>query len=268
MKIFTFIPDGQQDCRVTACLQTELEGCLQRMHPGIVICPGGGYAGISQREGEPAAKKYFAAGYNTFLLEYSVGEDASGMRPLRQLAATIAHIRNNSVHWAVDPNRLAVCGFSAGGHLAASLGVLHNDERFLGLCGDLGYVRPDAMVLGYPVITADDFTHKPTIQRVSGNAPEGSEEYSYFGLDKHVDDQTPPAFLWHTAEDRVVPVHNSLKMAQAMADAGVPVELHVLPNGGHGMATCTQETCSMSAYNSRWMDWSIIWLNSVFEFEE
>ncbi len=268
MKIFTFVPDGVKDCRVTACLQEDLEGCLQRLRPGVVFCPGGGYAGISAREGEPAAKKFFAAGYNTFILEYSVGEQASGMRPLRQLAATMAHIRKNAQAWSVDPEKLAVCGFSAGGHLAASLGVLHNDEKFLARCSDLGHVRPDAMILGYPVITADEFTHKFTIQRVSGNAPEGSEEYTYFGLDKHVDGQTPPAFLWHTAEDQVVPVRNSLQMTQALVNAGVQVELHVLPKGGHGMATCTYDTCSYSSHNARWADWSILWLNSVFGFEE
>ena len=268
MKVFEFTPQGTTGCSVKAWLhdQNGSASVKQRIHPAIIICPGGGYNHVSDREAEPVAKAYFAAGYNTYILTYTVGEDAKNFVPLSQLAATMAEVRKNADAWFTVKDKIAVCGFSAGGHLAASLGTLFNEEKFLKVYGREEDIRPDAMVLGYPVITADEFAHAGSIQRVSG-AEVGTEEYAWFSLDKHVDAQTPPAFLWHTAEDSVVPVENSIKMAAALSAAKVPFEYHVVPKGPHGMSTCTKEVGSYSPYNARWMDWSITWLNTLFEFE-
>ena len=268
MRTFEFTPQGTTGCSVKAWLHDQncSASVKQRIHPAIIICPGGGYNHVSDREAEPVAKAYFAAGYNTYILTYTVGEDAKNFVPLSQLAATMAEVRKNADAWFTAKNKIAVCGFSAGGHLAASLGTLFNEEKFLKVYGREEDIRPDAMVLGYPVITADEFAHAGSIQRVSG-AEVGTEEYAWFSLDKHVDAQTPPAFLWHTAEDSVVPVENSIKMAAALSAAKVPFEYHVVPKGSHGMSTCTKEVGSYSPYNARWMDWSITWLNTLFEFE-
>ena len=271
MDYFKFQPEGAADCCVTAFLQTEPEmqsaDRKMRLRPAIVICPGGGYDHISVREGEPVAKEYFAAGYHAFVVSYSVEEKARDLQPLLQLAAAVAHIRKHAEKWHVDGNKIAVCGFSAGGHLAASLGTLYKDERFLKLWNREETVRPDAMVLGYPVITADEFAHVRSIKKVSG-AEEGSKEYRYFGLDRHVDADTPATFLWHTAEDSNVPVENSLRFAAALSAAKVPFELHVLPYGGHGMSVCTDEVNYPDPYNARWVDWSLKWLNRVFNFQK
>lgn len=269
MKVFEFIPEGTKECNVRAWIHSYNERVIaKRSRPAVVICPGGGYAGVAEREAEPVALMYFSAGYNTFILNYAVREQAREFRPLCQLAATVAHIRKYSEEWQVDNNKIAVCGFSAGGHLAASLGTLFNKELFLKKFNRTDNIRPDAMILGYPVITADEYAHVDSIEKVSG-AKEGSAEYMWFGLDKHVDSETPPAFIWHTAADDGVPVHNSLKMAAALATAKIPVELHVFPHGNHGMSTCTKEVgeiTPISIYNSRWTDWSIQWLNSIFDF--
>lgn len=268
MEQFVFSPDGDKDCTVTAWLQPELSECPSRLHPAIVICPGGAYAFVSQREGEPVAKKYFAAGYGTFVLTYSVMEHAKNFKPLRQLAATVSHIRNNPDAFHVAPDQIAVCGFSAGGHLAASLGVLYNDKTFLNAFPQNANIRPDAMVLGYPVITADEFTHRDTLSNISGITQSESLEYKYWGLNDHVDAQTPPTFLWHTATDGGVPAENSLKMALSLSKAKVPYELHVFPSGAHGMSVCNQEVNSYDPYNARWVEWSISWLNRMFEHKE
>ncbi len=96
----------------------------------------------------------------------------------------------------------------------------------------------------------------------------GTEEYVWFGLDKHVDSDTPPTFLWHTVEDPVVPVENSLKFAMALSAAKVPFECHILPHGLHGTSTCKKEVNAVeSDYNARWMDWSIKWLNQQFDYK-
>ena len=123
------------------------------------------------------------------------------------------------------------------------------------------------MILAYPVITSDGYAHIDSIKNVSGSEP-GTEQYRWFGLDRHVDEQTPPTFLWHTAEDKVVPVMNSLRFAEALSKFGVPYELHILPHGAHGMSVCTAAVGSKSEYNARWVEWSIKWLNQIFGFEE
>lgn len=231
----------------------------------MIICPDGAYAGVSGREAEPVAAPFYTAGFNTFILYYSVGARAAGFEPLCQLAATIAEIRERSEEWHTIPNKIAVCGFSAGGHLAASLGVLFNEPEFLRKFGSTKHFRPDAVILGYPVITSDADTHVESIENVSGSS-KGSETYRWFGLDNHVDAQTPPMFLWHTAADSLVPVENSLKMAAALSAEKIHFELHILPEGEHGMSVCTEEVGTPSAYNARWVEWCIIWLQKQMNF--
>ena len=268
MKEFVFVPEGTSGCNVKAWIheQNIRQEVKQRMHPAVIVCPGGGYSMVSDREAEPVARAYFNAGYNTYILRYAVREEAKGFNPLCQLAATIADVRKNADAWYTVADQIAVCGFSAGAHLAGSLGTFFNEEKFLKVFGREDYIRPDAMILGYPVITADEYAHTGSISNVSGSEV-GSEEYKWFGLDTHVDSETPPTFLWHTAPDTVVPVENSLKMCTALSAAKVPFELHILPKGGHGMSTCTREVATHNPYNARWMDWSITWLNTLFQFE-
>ena len=266
MKEFEFVLDGYEGCNVKACIHDHngSREIVQRDYPAIIICPGGAYVNVSDREAEPVALPFFAGGYNTFILQYSVGKMASEFRPLCQLAATIAEIRKHAEEWFTKADNIAVCRFSAGGHLAASLGVMFNESEFLEKYEKSDNIRPDALILGYPVITADKFAHVMSIQNVSG-ANEGSEKYQWFSIERHVDQYTPPTFLWHTAEDSCVPVENSLKMAEALAAAKVPFELHILPKGQHGMSVCTEEVGSASEYNARWVDWCIEWLKNLWK---
>lgn len=267
VRCLCFQPDGNEECKVYSYLQTSDSSLRlkKRRIPAIVICPGGGYRHVSERESGPVAKEYFAAGYHVFVLHYSVNEAAAAFVPLCQLAATVAYIRKHAEEWQVDENRIAVCGFSAGGHLAASLGTLFNKEKFLNVWKRTEYIRPDAMILGYPVILSNEYAHVGSMERVSGSIA-GSEEYTWFGLDKQVDEMTPPTFLWHTAADSSVPVQNSLSFAFALSAAKIPYELHVFPEGGHGMSVCTEEVGSQNTYNGRWIEWSIQWLNKLFSF--
>ena len=271
MTLFDFSPVDYPDCTVNAWLHKHLhpDGNICSPHPAIVICPGGGYNAISSRESAPVAEPFFAAGYNVFILHYSVKENAKGFRPLCQLAATVSHIRSHAEEFLTIPDKIAVMGFSAGGHLAASLGTLYNDPKFLAVYGKDDPIRPDAMILGYPVITADDtFSQINTIENVSG-AKKGTAEYRWFDLTEHVDSTTPPTFLWHTAQDQIVPVENSLLFSMALSRHKVPYELHILPEGPHGMSVCTNEVCAsyiqcFDPYNARWIQWCIQWLSSQF----
>ena len=265
MNIIRFYSGDPNECPVDAWLHTTGSEIPQILYPAVVILPGGGYGYISEREAEPVAEKYFAAGYNTFIVRYSVKEQAKHFRPLIQLATTIARIRENSTLWITDPDKIAVCGFSAGGHLACSSGTLFNDPQFLKLSPVKDNIRPDAMLLCYPVITADESAHSESIEAVSG-AYKGSDKYLWFGLDNHVDKETPPTFLWHTAEDSCVPVENSLKFAAALSRNKIPFELHIFPEGQHGMSVCTNQVNTKCAYVGRWVDMSIFWLNKTFDY--
>lgn len=270
MKVFDFVPEGIQDCTVTGWLHEnekfpEMAGYTYK-RPAMIICPGGGYNFIAEREGEPVAKCYFAAGYDTFILRYSVKDKAKNFYPLCQLAATIAYVRSNAEEWNIDREKVVVSGFSAGGHLACSLGTLFNESRFLKVFGRVDDIRPNAIVLSYPVITADEYAHAESICTVSG-ASVGTEEYKWFGLDTHVDSETPPVFIWHSAEDTLVPVENSLKLATALSKEKVMYELHVFPDGIHGLSVGNKEVNSSNAYAGRWVEWSIKWLSKVLQFE-
>ncbi len=264
MKTLTFTPEYAPDAQVLSYFHVEIED-HKYLRPAVIICPGGGYGFLSEREATPVSKRYWAAGYQTFVLKYPIDQNAANFKPLLALAATVAELRRNAAQWGIDPNKIAVCGFSAGGHLAASLGTLFNDEKFLAACQIPGKLRPDAMILGYPVITSDEDTHQGTLELVSGAQP-GAADYQYFGLENHVDEETPTAFIWTTATDQLVPATNSLKLATAMSKAGVPFEMHIFPYGVHGMSVCTNEIGGLDPYLGRWMDWSILWLNRIFDF--
>ena len=269
MTVFEFVPAGVSDCSVKAYLHDDINSLMvhNSPRPAIIVCPGGGYQLVSGREADPVALPYFASGYNVYTLTYSVGrEGAKGYKPLCQLAATIAEIRRRAEEWRTQKDKIAVCGFSAGGHLAASLGVMYEDEGFLQAYGRQEHIRPDAMILSYPVITADEYAHVASIEHVSG-AVAGSEEYKRFDLTQYVSSSTPPAFVWHTAADAAVPVENSLQLCAALSKAKVPFEYHVLPEGKHGLSVCTEAVGTPDPYNGRWLEWSIKWLNRVFEYE-
>ena len=267
MKEIEFSLSKEKKATVKGWLQTgwESDEIQERFSPAIVICPGGGYGFTSDREAEPVAKEFFCAGYNVFVLRYSVEAEAKNFKPLCQLAETISYIRDNAKQWKVAKDKIAVSGFSAGGHLAASLGTMYNKKEFLNCWEQQGNIRPDAMVLGYPVISADEYAHVSSIENVSG-AKEGEDTYKQFGLEQHVDANTPPTFLWHTADDNCVMVENSIHFAEALAANKVPFELHIFPNGPHGMSVCTEEVGSDDSYNGRWIEWSIAWLNKLFSF--
>ena len=154
-------------------------------------------------------------------------------------------------------------GFSAGGHLAASLGVLW-DHPSLG-CPN-GENRPNALILCYPVITSGEFAHRQSLENVSGE--EDPAKQTFWSLETHVSDRTPPAFLWHTYEDDAVPVENSLLFVSALRRAGVPCEFHLFEKGVHGLSLCNAEVATPMPPTAPWMGLCLTWLSNRFSFEE
>lgn len=266
MKLVDWKPFAQEDGQVQGWLHEPILEMNPRreQYPAVVICPGGGYEFVSQREADPVAQRFFAAGYQCFILTYSVGEKAKDFLPLKELSQTLADIRQHSDQWHVDPQRIAVAGFSAGGHLAASLGTLWNHpvlQKFPAFQQEAN--RPNAMILSYAVLTADAYAHEGSIRHVSGCEP-GTEGYDFFSLDKRVDADTCPAFLWHTVPDDCVPIENTLRMICALQKNKISYEAHLFPEGGHGISVCTQETGSYDPYTARWVDLCLTWLSRQF----
>ena len=262
--------EGCEKTVVQCYVQARSKELTMPPRPAVVIFPGGGYDYTSDREAEPVANAYLAAGYSAFVVRYAVGADARHPHPLLDAAAAIALLRARAEEFYIDPHKIAVCGFSAGGHLAAHLGTQwHLPLLRETLGGESADFRPDAMVLCYPVISAIRGDHLYSFLNLTGPDP-AQETLARLSCEESVDGRTPPAFLWHTANDTCVPVENSLVMAGALAKAGVPVELHVFPNGLHGLSVCTYETAAGGSedrvypYVARWVPWSVRFLENVF----
>ena len=192
----------------------------------IVICSGGAYRHLSPRESEPVARAFEALGHETSILYYRIreaGDGPLGLEPVRQLSERVTQLRRKN-----PGTPIFICGFSAGGHLAATLGVHWRT---------LGFERPDGLILCYPVITTEEgMCNAESIENIVRDRESG-----FFSLEKHVSSDTPPAFLWHTAADGDVPVENSLLFASALRRASVPFELHIYPFGVHGLSLATPE---------------------------
>ncbi len=239
-----------------------------KKRPAVVVCPGGGYWFCSAREADPIAVSYLSAGYHAFVLYYSLGKYAAYPGPICDLSRALAHIRAHSDEWGVREDQIAVCGFSAGGHLTACQGTLWNRpdiQAAAGVTGDQN--RPNGLILGYPVITTDwmHTDEEQVYQRIAGSMRREQAE-QLLNCDRNVGAHTPPAFLFHTAEDQVVPVTDSLRFATAMQQAGRPYELHVFPQGGHGAALATTLTGWAAPGVEQWMALSVNWLNRLFDF--
>ena len=230
-----------QEVYMTAYLQEKMPPDPEDYRlPAIVVYPGGGYQHLSPREAEPIAMEFAAAGYQVFVLYYSLAPKRYPA-PLLDGARALAAIREHAEEWCVDPARIAVCGFSAGGHAAALLGCLWNDPVIAAAGISNEKARPDAVILGYPVITSEKGKcHEGSFESLLGEAVE--EKRGAMSLETRVNAQNPPTFLWHTAADQAVPVVSSLRMAAALAEHKVPFELHVFPSGHHGLSLANRRT--------------------------
>lgn len=229
--------------------------------PFVLVIPGGGYSWKSAREAEPIAMRFLAAGYNAAVLWYSTAP-ATFPSALEEAAQAVAFIRSHE-EWNVG--KVFACGFSAGGHLTASLGILWNDPMLSLATGlDSQSYRPDGVILSYPVITSGEKRHDGSFRNLLGDRYGDEAAMEPVSLEKQVTKDAAPAFIWHTYTDASVPVENSLLMAAAYAEKKRPLELHVFPAGYHGLATCDFETLAKDGAEfteaAAWMDMAIRWI--------
>jgi acetyl esterase/lipase len=203
----------------------------------VIICPGGGYWGLAiQHEGEQVARWFNGFGISAFVLKYRLPDTAIMMNksigPMEDGQEAIRLVRRHAEEWNIDPGKIGIMGFSAGGHLASTLSTHFNEKVYES--SDNTSARPDFSILIYPVITMDaSFTHMGSRENLLGNNP-AAEIIRRFSNELQVTPQTPPAFMVHSLDDNAVPVQNSLAYIQALRMYNIPCELHLYESGGHG----------------------------------
>lgn len=239
-----------------------------RKRSAIILCPGGGYSFRSDREAEPIAIKMLSLGLQAFVLNYSVAP-ATFPTALTELAAAVKYVRENAKDFHINPAQITVGGMSAGGHLAASLGVYWNSNLLARYGFKQGAIKPNAMLLGYSVLTSGKYTHEDSISNLLGSDKDDKNKRERVNLTDHVTQSTAPAFIWHTVTDDLVPCQNSILFAEKLKENNVDFELHLYPTGGHGLSLGTKEDAFENGYGiqeeiQEWPERFAHWLDLIF----
>lgn len=235
---YPFLEGGMLECIITEQVWDE---DVDWKRPAIVVVPGGGYGMTSRREGEPIANAFQGKGFQTFILWYSCEPD--GVRypeQLLQLASAVDYIRKHAKEFYVNPDEIFPVGFSAGGHLVGNLAVEH--QSVSAKIGQTLDCKPTAVGLCYPVISKIHGHQGSYENLLNGYTDEAKTELlKTLNLDESVNEQTPSAFIWATFSDDGVPSDNALRYAMAMDKMRIPYELHIYPQGHHGLSTADFE---------------------------
>ena len=224
--------------------------------PAILICPGGGYVYCSRAEGEPVAMSFAARGFHTFVLRYSTGKEAADFQPLKEASWAIGYIRENAGKWHIDPEKIISCGFSAGGHLALSSGLLAQN-------------KPNAMILGYPAASAPNFPGADfMLKLLTGKETVTDADADRFDLVPQITKDAPPVFLVATAQDMLTGL-GTLPIAQKYCQLGIPYEVHVFGHGPHGYSLADETTSDGSSRYlnpafAQWQGLCVEWIHKIF----
>lgn len=233
----------------------------------ILTLPGGAYVFLSQREAEPIVLKYLSEDIASFWLEYNLGPYKYPY-PIIEGFAAISYIRKHANEFNLDPEHIGVCGFSAGGHFAASLGAFHKKKEYADILKvDLKDIEVNGLILSYPVITMDDPTNDCTREQLLKNNPELKE---YYSIEKQVTPSYPATFIWTTNDDTIVDSSNTLKLSTALKANKVRFELHYYPIGDHGTSIANEIVnqkddyyTNVISYFSEWTDLAIKFIKRI-----
>ncbi len=237
-KEYFFLQGGTLECMLMDCPWNDNREAWRR--PAVIVVPGGGYGFVSKREGEPVATEFLTKGFQAFVLTYLVAPDARYPEQLLELSAAVDYVKDHAQELCVNPDEIFVVGFSAGGHLTGNLAIEY--QNVSKKAGESLDCRPTAVGLCYPVVSKIHGHQGSYENLLSGyTEAEQAELLKTLNLDEAVTKDTPPAFLWATAEDTCVPPDNALRYALALDRQGVSYELHIYPRGKHGLSTASKE---------------------------
>lgn len=263
-----YLIPGNEDCRLDCYLSDAITGLTRK---AILVIPGGGYGIVcSDREGEPIAQAFVPYGFQAFVLHYTVGRKRVYPAQLIEASLAIRHIREHAKEYGIDPQAVFATGFSAGGHLAGSLGILWNrTEVVKAVGGEYGCNRPDGIILGYSVICSEKgYSHQGSFFNLLGTDTPTEEQMASVSLEKHVTKESAPLFLMHSSDDTVVGVRNALDLAAAYNAQGLRFEMHIYPSAPHGLALGNKVTaCNNPGWTGEsmggWVELAARWTDFV-----
>lgn len=295
-----YLYEGRTDVTLTTYVLSDSGEILAgKKRPAVLICPGGAYLACSDREAEPIAMAFATMGYHAFVLRYSVyggeafdnhfvgmipREECRYPAPMQEIGLAMFYIKEHAQEWLVDADKVAICGFSAGAHNCAMYATHWHMPVITDFLGkDKELFRPAACILAYCISDyvymkehADRHIGARELFDAANLSYLGSKEVSKEQLmevspARFVTAETPPTFLWATAEDEVVPVQHSIRMAHALADEGVPFELHIFEEGRHGLSLATQASSNCKAQinpdAAKWVGLAEAWLHKRFSIK-
>lgn len=247
--------DGKEDTATTEERAYLVPFIVENSDKVVIVLPGGGYEHRADHEGAPVAEWLNQNGISAFVLHYRLSPKQQRI-PLEDGQRAICYVRAHAAHYGIHPSKIAILGFSAGGHLAAMTGTVY-EKQSVTVAGVTQSIssRPDAMILCYPVITMEHYGHEGSRLSLLG-AEASPEQIRAHSAEQCVTAQTPPTFIWHNTDDDVVPVQNSLQMAMALEQHHVPFELHIYESGGHGQGLALEHPVM-----GNWTKQCMIWLH-------
>ncbi len=276
------LQEGISDTSLTAYLQEPPLSSMDWMErPAVIICPGGAYLGYSEKETEPVAIKFLSEGYQAFVLKYSIGDTAYFPAPFLDAAKAVMMVREHAKQWGIHPDRISLCGFSTGAHVAATLGAMwQKAELAKALNADNNCFKPNALLLGYPVLDLYRFgesnrEHSQEMKTlidmmfscIFGSADPDKSDMMKWDVASNITSVYPPTFLWITTEDSFVDVEQSMDFIKRLAAYKVPYEFHVFEKGSHGSsigsstAGFSEEAIKKLGNSPQWVALAMRWLD-------
>ncbi len=278
------LQEGVSNATLTAYLHdTPIDNHQYSGRAAVVICPGGAFLGYSEKEAEPVALKLLSEGYDAFVLKYSIGSDMARFpAPFIDAAKAVMIVRENTRRWGIDPGKIYLCGFSTGGYVAASLAATWQEDYLAkALNTDNTLIKPDALLLGYPLLDMYQF-QKMNIDKspemktlmemmflaIYGTAEPSKALMEQWSIKKQITSQHPPTFLWTTSRDSFVAVEESMDYIKELAVNRILYEFHIFEKGEHGMSLgnhtvgYTEDEVKKQVNAPKWVELALNWLNS------
>jgi acetyl esterase/lipase len=278
--------EGLFNATLTAYIQdNQGDNLSSNQRPAIVICPGGAYMGITEKEAEPVALRFVSSGYQAFVLRYSVGAELARFpAPFLDAAKAIMMVRKNTVRWGIHPDRITLCGFSTGGQVAAILGTTWQEEYLKKALGEENhYFQPNALLLGYPLLNMEYFQSRnrdrslemSTLLEMMFGTVYGTSNPSQAQLEQwnptsQMTTHMPPTFLWITSEDSLMGVDGALEFIKALARNQIPYEFHLFEKGTHGLSLADETVGYAEADKNgirntdKWVELALEWLKDKY----